>query len=235
MYACKLNFLCVFLDAVRVTSQPASIFMWACVTYPSSQKCAYTPLRRLSDGACFHAPSPPLPTLSWCVSRTHVRFRNVRCLSRVTTLTASSWEVQIAQETLRVTHSEAVRGKELRRTQMCWNFSQCMKIEVFTAVRRMLLFFLVLGSCRLAGRCHRFGEKYCFHLQDWSDDAGKWRDLYSLPFLQPYINPSTSQHRHFSLEDGNNISLRNDGIYLRVYTAPKPKITTIPNQVIFPS
>jgi hypothetical protein len=32
----------------------------------------------------------------------------------------------------------------------------------------MMLFFWVLVPCRLVGRCHRFGEKYCLHRQGWS-------------------------------------------------------------------
>jgi hypothetical protein len=49
-------------------------------------------------------------------------------------------------------------------------------ISIFTAVRRtsqilayffMMLFFWVLAPCRLVGRCQRFGEIYCLHLQPW--------------------------------------------------------------------
>jgi hypothetical protein len=56
----------------------------------------------------------------------------------------------------------------------------------------------------------------------------KWRcwESLSLPFLQPCINPSTSQHRHFSPEDGGIVFLRNVGIYRRGYTAPKPRRTS---------
>jgi hypothetical protein len=32
----------------------------------------------------------------------------------------------------------------------------------------MVMFLWVLELCRLVGRCQRFGETYCFHLQDWS-------------------------------------------------------------------
>jgi hypothetical protein len=44
-----------------------------------------------------------------------------------------------------------------------------------------------------------------------------------LPFLQPYINPYTAQHRHFSPDDRDDVFLRNVGIYRPVYMAPKPK------------
>jgi hypothetical protein len=43
-----------------------------------------------------------------------------------------------------------------------------VKLEVFTAVRMMILFW-VLVLCRLADRCQRFGETYCLHLQGWSE------------------------------------------------------------------
>jgi hypothetical protein len=48
----------------------------------------------------------------------------------------------------------------------------------------------------------------------------------SLHFHQPYINPSTSHHHHFSPEDGNSMFLWNVGIYWRVYTVPQPRRTS---------
>jgi hypothetical protein len=36
--------------------------------------------------------------------------------------------------------------------------------------------FWVLVPCGFVGRCQLFGEAYCIHLQDSSDNAGKWRD-----------------------------------------------------------
>jgi hypothetical protein len=47
-----------------------------------------------------------------------------------------------------------------------------------------------------------------------------------LLFLQPYINPSTSQPRNFSSEDGESMFLQNVGIYLRVSTATKPRASS---------
>jgi hypothetical protein len=41
----------------------------------------------------------------------------------------------------------------------------------------------------------------------------KWAHSLSLRSLQPYINPSTSQHHHFSPEDGDSMFLQNVGIY----------------------
>jgi hypothetical protein len=59
-------------------------------------------------------------------------------------------------------------------------------------VLKMMMMFWVLASCRLVGRCQRFGEKL---------------HSLSLPFLQPYINPYTSQHRQFIPEDGDSMFL----------------------------
>jgi hypothetical protein len=75
------------------------------------------------------------------------------------------------------------------------NKKTAVKLEVFTAVR-MMMFFWVLGPCKLVCRCQRFGET------------------------------------HNLSEDGDNMFLRNVGIYLRVYTAPKPvRITTLKTAV----
>jgi hypothetical protein len=68
---------------------------------------------------------------------------------------------------------------------------------------------------------------------DWSVDANvsekhtvstfraevAWRDLYRVRGREG----STSQHRHFSPEDGDSIFLRNVGIYRRIYTTPNPE------------
>jgi hypothetical protein len=48
--------------------------------------------------------------------------------------------------------------------------------------------------------------------------------------LTLYRFPYTSQHRHFSPEDGDSMFLRNVGIYLRIYTASKTQ-----NIVILPA
>jgi hypothetical protein len=42
-----------------------------------------------------------------------------------------------------------------------------------------------------------------------------------------YINPTNSQHFHFSPEDGGSMFLRSVGIYRRVYTAPKSRTTSV--------
>jgi hypothetical protein len=39
------------------------------------------------------------------------------------------------------------------------------------------MFFWILAPCILVGRCQRFGETYCLHLQGWNGNAGKWKDL----------------------------------------------------------
>jgi hypothetical protein len=39
----------------------------------------------------------------------------------------------------------------------------------------LLLLFWVLVMRNFEGRCQRFGETYCLHLQGWSDKAEKWR------------------------------------------------------------
>jgi hypothetical protein len=44
-------------------------------------------------------------------------------------------------------------------TTLCY-----VRFEVFTAVRMIMTLFWVLASCRLVGRCQRFGETYCLIL-----------------------------------------------------------------------
>jgi hypothetical protein len=48
----------------------------------------------------------------------------------------------------------------------------------------------------------------------------------ALPLLQPYINPSTSQYRHFNPEDGKSTFPQEVGIYRRVYTTQKSRSTS---------
>jgi hypothetical protein len=50
----------------------------------------------------------------------------------------------------------------------------------------------------------------------------------SLPFLLPYINPSTSQHRHFSpeAEDEESMFLQNISIYWQAYMAQKSRTSS---------
>jgi hypothetical protein len=55
----------------------------------------------------------------------------------------------------------------------------------------------------------------------------------NLPHLQTLINLSNSQHRHLTPKDGNSMFLRNAGIYVLVYAAPKPKRTTLSMSKIF--
>jgi hypothetical protein len=66
-----------------------------------------------------------------------------------------------------------------------WRWSCCTKGTVFSrAIRNhvhnllrfevlmgvsMVLLFWILVPFRLADRCHRFGEKYCFRLQPWRE------------------------------------------------------------------
>jgi hypothetical protein len=40
----------------------------------------------------------------------------------------------------------------------------------------LMMFFWVWVPCGLADRSQRFGEAYCLHLHDWSDDARNQRD-----------------------------------------------------------
>jgi hypothetical protein len=42
------------------------------------------------------------------------------------------------------------------------------RIGVCDAMFSLMMFFWVLVPCRLVGRCQRFGETYCLHLQGWS-------------------------------------------------------------------
>jgi hypothetical protein len=38
-----------------------------------------------------------------------------------------------------------------------------MRIDILTVVKMMM--FLLLAPCGFVGRCQRFGETYCLHLQ----------------------------------------------------------------------
>jgi hypothetical protein len=61
-----------------------------------------------------------------------------------------------------------------------------MRFEVFTAAR-MLSFFWVLEPRSLVSICQRIGEIYCLHLQGWSGEAGKCRDLYSVRGWESWV------------------------------------------------
>jgi hypothetical protein len=62
-------------------------------------------------------------------------------------------------------------------------YFRCFNLEVLKGYGRgltpernrthIILLFWVSALCKLAGRCGRFGETYCLHLQGWSGDAGK--------------------------------------------------------------
>jgi hypothetical protein len=56
--------------------------------------------------------------------------------------------------------------------------------------------------------------------------APRHRTRLSLPSLLPYTKSTASHHRHFSPEDGDSTFLRYVGIYQRVYTAPKHRISS---------
>jgi hypothetical protein len=61
-------------------------------------------------------------------------------------------------------------------------------------------------------------------------DGGKAEGMGSL--LQPYINSFTSQHRHFSPDDGDSMYLWNVGIYRWVHGAKTQKNNIINNSFI---
>jgi hypothetical protein len=44
------------------------------------------------------------------------------------------------------------------------------KLEFEVSMTLMMMFFWVSAPCKLVGRCQRFGETYCLHLQPW-----RWR------------------------------------------------------------
>jgi hypothetical protein len=60
----------------------------------------------------------------------------------------------------------------------------CVRFQVLTAVKRMILFFWDVTPSRLLRTYQRFGETFCFHLQGWkctfrinvlSPSSGPWR------------------------------------------------------------
>jgi hypothetical protein len=74
------------------------------------------------------------------------------------------------------------------------------------------MFFWV--QCRFVGRCQRFGEKYCFHLQGLRGDAGKYRDYIRLEGVvcycqTKYLVSVTLQCNLYQ----NPISLKNKAAY----------------------
>jgi hypothetical protein len=48
----------------------------------------------------------------------------------------------------------------------------------FSDNMKLMMFHWVWAPCGLPGRCQRFGEAYCLHLQGWSDHAGNigWQE-----------------------------------------------------------
>jgi hypothetical protein len=91
-----------------------------------------------------------------------------------------------------------------KRSVITENFTLVLRSEVFTAVRMIMMFFWVLGPCRLVGRCQRFGENK-------SPSSG----------LKLTFRRKCFHRRGLSHGDGDIMCLRNVGIYLRVYTAPE--------------
>jgi hypothetical protein len=62
---------------------------------------------------------------------------------------------------------------------LCVCVCVCVCVIYITVINWfIMIFFWDLVLCRLIGRCQRFGETYCLHLQGWSVNAGKSRDLY---------------------------------------------------------
>jgi hypothetical protein len=43
----------------------------------------------------------------------------------------------------------------------------CIRFEVYTAMKMLMLVFWVVMPCGLVDRCKRFGRTYCLHLQGW--------------------------------------------------------------------
>jgi hypothetical protein len=83
-----------------------------------------------------------------------------------------------------------------------------VRFDVLTAVRMTMSFSWVLTPCRLVGRYQRFGETYCLH-------------------IKAEVAMLENGGICIGSEEGNA------GIYLRVYTASKPRKTTSSN-VMFP-
>jgi hypothetical protein len=125
--------------------------------------------------------------------------------------------------------------------------STCLKqnlkrFKVYTAVTIMMMFFWVWAPCGLAGRSqpHPMGPEKgltspttdaCLESLPIGPAQSLPHSVLIGPFLQTSLtatlyNPSDSQHRHFSPEDGDSTLLRNVGFYQPVHTAPKPRGTS---------
>jgi hypothetical protein len=73
------------------------------------------------------------------------------------------------------------------------------EIMVLTAVSVPIRFFWVKSPCRLVGRCRRFGQACCLHLEGWSDgpnsegpyicSSRRGSPDWPLPSELPYRNP----------------------------------------------
>jgi hypothetical protein len=102
----------------------------------------------------------------------------------------------------------------------------------------MMLFFLVLASCRLVGRCQRFGDTYCLHIQGWSGDAGKWWDVIGLEegkasFPTRRQNPEQhhSPHRRENLEVPRIVNFCTAGSVLTLWSPfPPGKDPPVPTE-----
>jgi hypothetical protein len=86
-----------------------------------------------------------------------------------------------------------------------------------------LLLFRALAQCRLFGRCQRFGETWCLHLQGWIKHIIPDLLILTDGLCAEFPPVCDSWGFHVSPEDGDSMFLRNAGIYRRVYMAPKPK------------
>jgi hypothetical protein len=110
------------------------------------------------------------------------------------------WKIcyqQVLRKTMNL--SQKIRSPDRNQLYLGAELVRYMRFDVFTAVRIIMLFFWVLSPCRPVGSFQSLGEIYCLHLQG----------------------------SIFSPEDGDIMFLRNVAIYRRVYTAPKPRRTSL--------
>lgn len=122
MHVCKLNFLCEFLDAAQVTSQQSDVW---CVSrgkpfLPRVYLHAFTTFEWRS---VLSRPLPCRRCRDVSVGRTSQAETFGAChVSRL--LTASFWEVQTAEERLRVRCSRTGSGNEPWRMKIYWNLKE---------------------------------------------------------------------------------------------------------------
>jgi hypothetical protein len=58
--------------------------------------------------------------------------------------------------------------------------SFCAKFEIVTAVETSMLYWVLIPRCSV-GRCQRFKETYCLHLQGWRPTSMFLRNAVNLP------------------------------------------------------